>query len=118
MQQTARFSSRLEVLSVLSHANELSSYRCHINSLELLIADLSSARSSQQRWRRLLSEHNLLYRLSATVANALQLIGQRTGLDQAADDVLQIMYMLCYETSKCIIDKQEAAAGMAAVHGE
>lgn len=66
--------SRLEILGGLAHAHELSTFGCHNSSVAMLFDYLEAALGSQQRWRLLLSEHNLL-------VPAVSSDGQRTAAD-------------------------------------
>lgn len=117
MQQPTPTTSRLETLGVLADADDLSAFGCHNSSVDLLVDYLEAARSSQQRWRMLQLEHNLLYQLAAAAAKALQLIGEVSVLDHVADHMLKSIWMLCLETCKCLPGKSTAAAGMSAVSG-
>lgn len=82
--------------------------------MQLLVDYLRAMLSSQQRRRRLLLEHNLLHRLAAAIANALQLMGQGAGLAEAINETLLSILLLCHETHDLIAHPQEAAAGVAA----
>lgn len=114
--------SRLEILSVLAQANDLSSFGHHTSGAKELADYLKPVWSSKRRRRRLLLEQNLLHRLTAAVTRALQLIGQGQNLEQVADDTLQSIALLCGDTVKCIhwvcMNDQREAAGMPAVIGE
>lgn len=123
MQQTPTISSRLEVLTVLTHADELPAFGCHRSSVQLLAEYLADATSSQQRRRMLLLEHSLLPRLSAAVTNALRLIGQGPGLAETTIHTLESIYLLCIHANDFMVNTHEAAGLklqplLAAVSGE
>lgn len=128
-QPTATNSSRLQVLSVLANADDLSAFGRHYSSVKLLVdflnaKDLKTADAkeqsawSQTRLHNLLSEHSLLHRLSAAVAKGMQLMGQEPALDEATNATLHIIFLLCIETDRCLVNARKDAAGIAAASGE
>lgn len=108
----------LEVLDVLANADELSVFECHNSSVCRLSGYIEADSSGQQHRRRLLLEHNLLYRLSAAVAKALELIGQGTGLDQATSGVLSSILVLGAYAHEWAHTAEAAGTRMRAADGE
>lgn len=121
MQNAAMITSRLELLSLLANASELSAFGRHLNGIRKLNDCLKAALNSLQHQPKLQLKHNLLQQLSAAVSKALQLIAQGTGVAEASDETLCSISLLCLRTSEWLVHTRQHSSGTSgtdAVPGE